>query len=91
MSGEPQNAEWRMTEETLPERPGAGPWPQLCIALALLPLSVVILAIELESDIIQSSPQPKLIGLLVVPPLLAITGVLWALVIVVLHFWRRHR
>ena len=77
MSGEPKNAEWRMTEETLPERPGAGPWRQLCVALALLPLSVVILAIELESDFVQFSPQPKLIGLLVVPPLLAITGVLW--------------
>ncbi len=89
MSEEPNSDEWRMTEETLPKRPGAGQWfhwRQFCIALALFPLSFALWVICLESQTI-SLESP----LFFAPPLLAIAGVIWTMAVVALHFWPRRR
>jgi hypothetical protein len=64
------------------------PWRKLGMALALLPLSLAMWAIGLESAF---SPHPNLIqGLLFVgSPLVVIAGAIWTLVIVARHFWPR--
>ncbi len=64
------------------------PWRQFGIALALLPLSLGMWAIGLESAF---SPHPNLIeGLLLLgSPFVAIAGALWALVIVARRLWSR--
>jgi hypothetical protein len=44
MSDEPPKADWRMTEETVPERPYNGPLgPKIAVGFVLLFLAVVIL------------------------------------------------
>jgi hypothetical protein len=61
------------------------PWRQVGIALTLLPLSLAV-SIGLA---LAFGPQPNLIeGILYIcSPLVAIAGAIWALAIVVRHFW----
>jgi hypothetical protein len=63
-------------------------WSQFAMAIGLLPVSLLMWAIGLES-VFAPHPDRVLGSLFVLSPLVALTGVVWVLVLVVRRFRTR--